>query len=129
MRALLAEDRERVSKVAISLRRDEPGLSPSRGLPVVVCGSWESAKLDAPLAERDGYGASPDGAWLGEAGSGDQKSLPQTLSQLNTAIQGTSANTNAVTTLDTPFANDPLTLADLELLRAKVNELILNGRR
>ena len=39
------------------------------------------------------------------------------------------ANTNAVPTLDTPFANDPPTLADIELLRAKMNELILALRR
>ena len=48
---------------------------------------------------------------------------------LDAAIAGTSANTNAVATLDTPFANDPPTLADMEVLRAKVNETILNGRR
>jgi hypothetical protein len=51
------------------------------------------------------------------------------LAQLNGAIAGTSTNTNAVSTLDTPFANDPPTLADMELLRGKMNELILNGRR
>ena len=45
-------------------------------------------------------------------------------SDLNNAIAGTSANTNAVATLDTPFA-DP----DAESLRQKMNELILNGRR
>ncbi len=43
---------------------------------------------------------------------------------LANAISGTSSNTNAVSTLDTPFA-DP----DAEALRAKMNELILNGRR
>ena len=32
-------------------------------------------------------------------------------------------------TLDTPFATDPPTLADLELMRAKVNELITARRR
>ena len=48
---------------------------------------------------------------------------------LDAAIAGTSANTNAVATLDTAFTNDPPTLADMELLRAKVNETILNGRR
>jgi hypothetical protein len=37
--------------------------------------------------------------------------------------------TNAVSTLDTPFANDPLSLADGELLRAKINELITALRR
>lgn len=46
------------------------------------------------------------------------------LAQLTSAINGTSANTNAVSTLDSSFA-DP----DMEALRLKVNELILNGRR
>lgn len=46
---------------------------------------------------------------------------------LNTLNQ-TSANTNAVATLDTA-PSDPPTLADYEALRAKLNELILNGRR
>lgn len=40
------------------------------------------------------------------------------------SISGTSANTNSVSMLDTAFA-DP----DMEALRAKMNELILNGRR
>lgn len=47
-----------------------------------------------------------------------------TTAQLNSAISGTSANTNSVSTLDSAFA-DP----DMEALRAKMNELILNGRR
>ena len=52
-----------------------------------------------------------------------------TATMLSTAIAGTSANTNVVATLDTPFANDPPTLADLEVLRAKINELITALRR
>ena len=44
--------------------------------------------------------------------------------QLDNAISGTSNNTNGVSTLDTGFA-DP----DLEALRQKMNEIILNGRR
>ena len=47
-----------------------------------------------------------------------------TQSQLDSAISGTSANTNNVSTLDTAFA-DP----DMESLRQKLNEMILNGRR
>ena len=47
-----------------------------------------------------------------------------TQAQLNSAISGTSNNTNAVSTLDTAFA-DP----DMEALRQKMNEMILNGRR
>lgn len=52
-----------------------------------------------------------------------------TSAQLATAIGGTSANSNSVPTLDAPFTNDPPTLADLETMRAKVNELISALRR
>ena len=45
-------------------------------------------------------------------------------SQLDSAISGTSNNTNGVSTLDSAFA-DP----DMEALRQKLNEMILNGRR
>ena len=48
---------------------------------------------------------------------------------LASAIAGTSNNTNAVATLDTPFTNDPPTLADMEVMRAKINELINAQRR
>ena len=51
-----------------------------------------------------------------------------TANDLNSAVASalgqTSANTNSVSTLDTAFA-DP----DMEALRQKVNEMILNGRR
>ncbi|MEO6787696.1 MAG: hypothetical protein ABI318_16330, partial [Chthoniobacteraceae bacterium] len=58
-------------------------------------------------------------------------------SQLNDAIAtalanataNSSANTNAVSTMDTPFTNDPPTLADLELMRMKYNELVTGLRR
>ena len=52
-----------------------------------------------------------------------------TNADLSSAIDGTSANTNAVDTLDTAFTNDPPTLADLELMRDKLNELINALRR
>lgn len=52
-----------------------------------------------------------------------------TSAQLAAAITGSSATTNGVATLDTPFANDPPSLADIEVLRAKLNELILAQRR
>lgn len=44
-------------------------------------------------------------------------------------LAASSNNSNAVATLDTPFANDPPTLADLEVLREKVNEMLLAMRR
>ncbi|MEQ1747847.1 MAG: hypothetical protein ABL974_00385 [Prosthecobacter sp.] len=48
---------------------------------------------------------------------------------LASAINGSSSNSNAVATLDSIFLNDPPTLADLELMRVKVNELVLALRR
>jgi hypothetical protein len=62
----------------------------------------------------------------GQDGSDGAQGPPGEVSQaqLDSAIASTSANTNAVDTLDTPFT-DP----DLEALRQKLNELILNGRR
>ena len=49
--------------------------------------------------------------------------------QLTDAISGTSSNSNAVPTMDTPFTNDPPSLADIEAMRAKYNELVLALRR
>ncbi len=48
---------------------------------------------------------------------------------LANAISGTSSNTNGVSTLDTPFMNDPPTLADLETMRAAYNALVIGLRR
>jgi len=44
-------------------------------------------------------------------------------------MSSASANSNGVSTLDTPFTNDPPTLSDIESLRAKINELITALRR
>ena len=48
---------------------------------------------------------------------------------LNSSAANSSANSNAVSTLDTPFVNDPPTLADMELLRAAYNNLVVVLRR
>lgn len=66
-----------------------------------------------------------DGA-MGLPGEVSQVDLNNGL--LNTLNQ-TSANTNAVPTLDTPFTNDPPTLADLEQMRQAYNTLVLALRR
>ena len=62
----------------------------------------------------------------GSNGSDGSQGPPGEISQaqLDSAISGTSANTNGVSTLDTGFA-DP----DMEAMRQKLNEMILNGRR
>jgi len=62
----------------------------------------------------------------GSNGSDGSQGPPGEISQaqLDSAISGTSANTNGVSTLDTAFA-DP----ELEAIRQKLNEMILNGRR
>ncbi|MFN0077922.1 MAG: hypothetical protein ACKVY0_15810 [Prosthecobacter sp.] len=72
----------------------------------------------------------PRGFTGNDGGTGAQ-GLPGevTNAQLSSAIAGTSNNSNAVGTLDTAFTNDPPTLADLELMRAKINELINALRR
>ncbi len=44
-------------------------------------------------------------------------------------ISSTSSNSNAVPTMDTAFSNDPPSLADMEVVRAKMNELITALRR
>ncbi len=60
-----------------------------------------------------------------DGGSGPQGSPGEvTTMQLNSAISGTSSNSNAVATLDTPFA-DP----DAEAMRLRFNELVLALRR
>ena len=62
----------------------------------------------------------------GSNGSDGSQGPPGDISQaqLDNAICGTNANTNSVSTLDTGFA-DP----DMEAMRQKLNEMILNGRR
>ena len=62
----------------------------------------------------------------GNDGSNGSDGAPGEVSQaqLDSAISGTSANTNSVSTLDTGFA-DP----DMEAMRQKLNEMILNERR
>ena len=62
----------------------------------------------------------------GSNGSDGAQGPPGEISQaqLNSAISGTSANTNSVGTLETGFP-DP----DMEAMRQKLNEMILNGRR
>ena len=71
--------------------------------------------------------AGADGA-PGAQGPPGEVSLADLNNGLLNTLNQTSANTNAITTLDTA-PSDPPTLADYEALRAKVNELILNGRR
>ena len=71
-----------------------------------------------------------DGAQGPQGQEGPQGATGEvTNAALAAAIAGTSNNTNGVATLDTPFTNDPPTLADMEVLRAKFNEMILAQRR
>ncbi len=72
----------------------------------------------------------PEGASGGEGPQGDQGPPGEvTNAALAGAISSTSSNSNAVPTLDTPFVNDPPTLADMEVMRVKMNELITALRR
>jgi hypothetical protein len=81
--------------------------------------------------------AGPDGPVGQEGPAGDPGGPPGpegppgevSAAELADAISDTSSNSNGVPELDTPFVNDPPTLADMELMRAKVNELITALRR
>jgi hypothetical protein len=88
---------------------------------------WESASVDVSFDGSNvhftfGIPRGNDGSNGSDGSQGPPGEISQ--AQLDTAISGTSANTNGVSTLDTAFA-DP----DMEALRQKVNEMILNGRR
>ncbi len=60
----------------------------------------------------------------GSNGAPGEVSEAMLSSSISNAISGTSNNTNSVSTLDSGFAD-----ADMEALRQKLNEMILNGRR
>ncbi len=93
------------------------------GTPATVSVSFDGTNVHftfgIPIGDMGGQGIPGNDGAPGEV----------TNAQLATAISGTSSTTNAVATMDTPFVNDPASLADLELMRAKYNELVLAGRR
>ena len=69
-----------------------------------------------------------DGATGATGQNGEVTQVDLNNAQLNTLSQ-TSNITNSVSTLDTPFTNDPPTLADLEMMRQAYNDLVLALRR
>lgn len=69
-----------------------------------------------------------DGA-TGATGQNGEVTQVDLSNALQSTLEQTSANTNTVSTLDTPFANDPPTLADLETMRQAYNDLVLALRR
>ena len=54
---------------------------------------------------------------------------PKKLASDHNAVRRTSARSNSVSTLGSPFSNDPPTLADLETMRQAHNNLVLALRR
>lgn len=117
-----------------------PGIDGSDGAPgqpfadaivdgVTTLGPGESATVDVNFDGtnvRFSFGI-PQGNDGSPGSDGAAGEISQ--QQLDDAIFTTSANTNNVDTLDTAFTNDPPNVDDMELLRAKLNELILNGRK
>ena len=91
------------------------------GEPATVSVSFDGSNVRFTI----GIPRGSDGS-SGSNGSDGAQGPPGEVSQaqLDNAISGTSANTNNVSTLDTGFA-DP----DMEAMRQKLNEMILNGRR
>lgn len=72
----------------------------------------------------------PEGQTGGTGGPGEQGPPGEvTNAALGNAINSTSSNSNAVPTMDVPFANDPPTLVDMETMRAAYNALVLGLRR
>ncbi len=71
-------------------------------------------------------GAQGEQGIQGESGQVTTEALNGAISS---ALAGTSNNTNGVAAMDTPFTNDPPTLADLELMRANYNLLVAALRR
>jgi hypothetical protein len=139
-----------VLHVSLALPQGQPGLQGLQGVPGLQGPPFASVVIDSVLTLPPGQPASvsmyfdgsnvhlsfgiPQGA-TGEQGIQGIQGLPGEVTNvamsgaIAAAIAGTSNNTDMVPTLDAPFTNDPPTLADLELLRAKINELILALRR
>lgn len=95
---------------------------------VSVTGSTLHFSFEIP--QGDAGAAGSDGA-VGATGADGAPGAPGevTLAQLDAAIATTSANSNAIPTMDTAFTNDPPTLADMEMMRAAYNDLVLGLRR
>jgi hypothetical protein len=99
----------------------EPGPQGAQGEPGPQGGNGSQGE-PGPQGGQGGPG--PQGS-PGEPGPAGEVSN----ATLAAAIAGTSSNSNGVTTLESGFSNDPPTLADIEVLRAKLNELITTLRR
>ena len=69
-----------------------------------------------------------DGA-TGATGQNGEVTQVDLSNALQNTLAQTSNNSNGVGTLDTPFTNDPPTLADLEMMRQAYNDLVLALRR
>jgi hypothetical protein len=107
-----------------------PGLDGPQGFPGNAGTPGTQGLQGAPGPQGLQGGPGPDGP-QGLTGMQGPQGPPGevTNAALAAAIAGTSASTNAVATMDIPFTNNPATLADMELLRSKINELILAQRR
>ncbi|MBI3882430.1 MAG: hypothetical protein HY301_20520 [Verrucomicrobia bacterium] len=86
--------------------------------------------LTGATGNDGGTGGQGDKGDKGDPGEVTNAQLSDGLAAtLASAAANSSANTNAVPTLDDPFVNAPPTLADLELMRAAHNALVLALRR
>ena len=87
------------------------------------------AQFNGIKALIDAVPAGPPGPQGTQGDVSSQQLADGITAALATAAANSSASTNGVATLDTPFSNDPPTLTDIEVLRVKMNELILAQRR
>ena len=97
------------------------------GEPATVAISFDGATMHFTFGIP--RGAVGEQGIQGIAGLMGEVSYAALASEIATAVAGTSNNTNGVPTMDTPFDNDPPTLADMELMRANYNALVTALRR
>ena len=97
------------------------------GTPATVNVSFDGSFVHFTFGIPQGFQGDPGPQ--GEPGPPGEVTTAALNAGLAAVTAGSSANSDAVPTLNTPFTNDPPTLADLEVLRQAYNDLVLALRR
>ena len=133
-----------VLHLTFAIPRGDPGVQGPQGFQGVQGPPFANAIVDAvntlPAGSASTVSVSFDGTNVhftfgipvgadGAQGLSGEVTNAQLATAISMAVGGTSNNSNAVPTMDTPFTNDPPTLADMETMRAAHNALVLALRR
>ena len=133
-----------VLHLTFAIPRGDPGVQGPQGFQGVQGPPFANAIVDAvntlPAGSASTVSVSFDGTNVhftfgipvgadGAQGVPGEVTNAQLATAISMAVGGTSNNSNAVPTMDTPFTNDPPTLADMETMRAAHNALVLALRR